>query len=270
MKISDRNTVLHLLTDNCEVSFTANETDPGIQESIYLFFNEEFVNMRQAFARKIQYICKPFLDAFNLAGKKKAFRFCREPVEQSGTLIMPSLSSAQLTTFYTISASPDANGEWLVDCTIIAFFTYKDLDQPLLAAVIRRGETLNANYVDKNLQKGGLTPENLIDRVLCLNIFMRYCEVETKIVPPGKKAFHASQKYVNETKSPIEVMDATWFTTFIRSEEFAVGANTGGFFRLQPCGKNLKDRKLIWVFPFTKHGYIRKAKVLSDPERKTQ
>jgi hypothetical protein len=99
---------------------------------------------------------------------------------------------------------------------------------------------------------------------------MKYCEVETKIVPPGKKAFHANQKYVNETKSPIEVMDATWFTTFIRSEEFAVGANTGGFFRLQPCGKDLKDRKLIWVFPFMKHGYTRKAKVLSDPERKSQ
>jgi hypothetical protein len=62
-------------------------------------------------------------------------------------------------------------------------------------------------------------------------------------------------------------MDATWFTTFIRSEEFAVGANTGGFFRLQPCGKDLKDRKLIWVLPFTKHGYTRKAKVLSDPHR---
>jgi hypothetical protein len=91
--------------------------------------------------------------------------------------------------------------------------------------------------------------------------------VEKMIVPPGKKAFHTNQKYVNETKSPIEVLDATWFTTFIRSEEFAVGAATGGFFRLQPCGKDNKDRKLIWISPFKKFGYTRKAKVLSDPQR---
>jgi hypothetical protein len=82
MKISDRNTVLHLLTGNGEVSVTVNETDTGIRDSIYLFFNHEFVDLRQTFTRKIQYICKPFLDAFNQAGEKKA---------------MPSLSSAQLT-----------------------------------------------------------------------------------------------------------------------------------------------------------------------------
>lgn len=262
MKMSDRNTALHLLTDN-DFEITVNNPENESLE-VSNFFNQEFEDFRQTFARKIQYICKPFMDAFNLAGKKKAFRFCREPVAQSGTFIMPSLSSGQLTVFYNISGTPDAKGEWLVDCTIVAIFNYRDLSKPLLAAFIRRGRTLDTTYVDKNMLQAGLTPENLIDRVLCLNIFMKYCEVETKIVPPGKKAFKANQKYVNDTKSPIEVLDATWFTTFIRSEEFTVGADTGGFFRLQPCGKDNKDRKLIWISPFKKHGYTRKAKVLSE------
>jgi hypothetical protein len=83
MKISDRNTALHLLTDNGGVTVTVNETDTGIREVIDSFLNQEFVDLRQTFTRKIQYISMPFMDAFNQAGKKNAFRFCREQVAQS-------------------------------------------------------------------------------------------------------------------------------------------------------------------------------------------
>jgi hypothetical protein len=137
MKMSDRNTALHLLTDN-DFEITVNNPENESLE-VSNFFNQEFEDFRQTFTRKIQYICKPFMDAFNLAGKKKAFRFCREPVAQSGTFIMPSQSSVQLTVFYNISGTPDAKGEWLVDCTIVAIFNYRDLSKPLLAAFIRRG-----------------------------------------------------------------------------------------------------------------------------------
>jgi hypothetical protein len=54
-------------------------------------------------------------------------------------------------------------------------------------------------------------------------------------------------------------LDSTWFTTIVRSEGFKVG----GHFRMQPFGKNLSDRKLIWISPFDKNGYTRKAKILS-------
>jgi hypothetical protein len=120
---------------------------------------------------------------------------------------------------------------------LLFFYNSKEHVRPLLLAVIRRAETLHTTYIDDDYKVDCTTPEELMSLLLCLNIFMKYCEVETKIVPPGKKAFKANQQYVNDTKSPIEILDASWFTTFIRSEEFTVGADTGGFFRLQPAKK---------------------------------
>jgi hypothetical protein len=266
MKMSDRNTALHLLTDNDHICYTVKNAEAEVKEARN-FFNGDFLGMRQIFTRKVQYISKPFFEAFVKAHEKTAFRFCKEPVEQSGTFIVPSRPTGQMTIFYRIAAKRDGEDEWLMECTIVVFYNSKDHVRPLLLAVIRRAETIHTTYIDDDYKLDCTTPEELMSLVLCLNIFMKYCEVETKTVPPGKKAFKANQKYVNDTKSPIEVLDATWFTTFIRSEEFTVGAATGGFFRLQPCGKDNKDRKLIWISPFKKHGYTLKAKVLSDPQR---
>jgi hypothetical protein len=52
-------------------------------------------------------------------------------------------------------------------------------------------------------------------------------------------------------------MDSTWFTQLVISNAF----NVRGHFRLQPCGPELKERKLIWIQDFQKSGYTRKAKV---------
>jgi hypothetical protein len=97
-------------------------------------------------------------------------------------------------------------------------------------------------------------------------LFMKFCELETEIIPDGKMAFHVDQKYVNDTKQPVEIQDSTWFTTIVRSEGFWVGGETGGFFRLQPCGPGLAEKKLIWIYPFEKEGYTRKAWMLREGE----
>jgi hypothetical protein len=92
--------------------------------------------------------------------------------------------------------------------------------------------------------------------ILILN-FIKYAEIETKIALPNRPIFEGINcLYNNKSKHPIEIIDSTWFTTFIKSDAFKVR----GHFRLQPCGEGLKDRKLIWINEFQKEGYTREAK----------
>ena len=60
-------------------------------------------------------------------------------------------------------------------------------------------------------------------------------------------------KVYNGSNNTVYVVDSTWNKLIIRTDGFAVR----GHFRLQPCGDGLKDRKLIWINAFEKHGYTR-------------
>ena len=92
--------------------------------------------------------------------------------------------------------------------------------------------------------------------VILFELFRKYAKVETRILQPKSKAELFKCKYHNENDHSIEIMDSTWFTTLIKSDEFKVR----GHFRLQPCGQAFNDKKLIWIKDFTKEGYTRKAK----------
>ncbi len=69
-------------------------------------------------------------------------------------------------------------------------------------------------------------------------------------------------KITNTSEYTVYVVDSSWNKLIIRTDGFAVM----GHFRLQPCGINFSDRKLIWINAFEKHGYKRspKAKILHD------
>ncbi len=101
----------------------------------------------------------------------------------------------------------------------------------------------------------------LTQMVVTFELFKKYAELETKVVSKtnGTRAKVAKQKYKNNCKVPITIIDSTWFTRIVRSEEF----NVKGHFRLQAYGEGMNDRKLIWVNGFKKHGYTRKAKIES-------
>ena len=93
-----------------------------------------------------------------------------------------------------------------------------------------------------------------------LILFIKYAEVETKILPAGKKVKDIACKYLNETKSDVTILNSTWFTTLIKSDAFKVR----GHFRLQPCGQAFKDKKLIWINDFEKCGYTAPARKLKQ------
>lgn len=91
-------------------------------------------------------------------------------------------------------------------------------------------------------------------KLLC---FFYFAENEEKIVEPGKK--HGTKKQTdslyNEVTVPVTIINNNWNVTSIRTEGFDVS----GHFRMQPHGPGMKDTKMIFIQPFRKDGYVRKA-----------
>ena len=89
--------------------------------------------------------------------------------------------------------------------------------------------------------------------------FLEFAECETKIVNAShnKKTTLNKENYITDVNHNIEIVDSRWFTTLIHSDAFKVS----GHFRLQPVGEGRRQRRMIWIKDFEKHGYKRKSKL---------
>lgn len=97
--------------------------------------------------------------------------------------------------------------------------------------------------------------------VMGLINFMKYAEIQTKNLLPNDKVKDQFCKYRNDTKSKIKIINCTWFTTLVKSDEFKVR----GHFRLQPFKENgVWSKKLIWITEFKKTGYTAPARKLTN------
>lgn len=96
--------------------------------------------------------------------------------------------------------------------------------------------------------------EETFYKLLC---FFFLSENEEIIVNPGKSYGTKKQPDVltNDATVPITIVNSCWNITSIRTEGFDVR----GHFRLQPCGPGLTETKMIFIQPFKKEGYVRKA-----------
>lgn len=92
-----------------------------------------------------------------------------------------------------------------------------------------------------------------VELALSHHIFRKFAPVEEYIV--NKKSNRNLRinftKYTNTSKESVKIIDSRWFRDIIKTDGFGVS----GHFRLQPCGKNKTDRKLIWVNEYKKNGY---------------
>jgi hypothetical protein len=69
-----------------------------------------------------------------------------------------------------------------------------------------------------------------------------------------------SSRYKNESDQNIIIVNSKWNIATISEGEFTVR----GHLRLQACGKNWSDLRLIYIAPFIKHGITRNAHLLQD------
>jgi hypothetical protein len=96
--------------------------------------------------------------------------------------------------------------------------------------------------------------------VVTFLLFKEFAELEIKTIKKGKnsKTKLNNTDYETAVDIPINIIDSTWFTTLIKTDSFKVR----GHFRLQPYGTGNRDKRLIWIEEFEKHGIVRQAKML--------
>jgi len=101
--------------------------------------------------------------------------------------------------------------------------------------------------------------EDEIYRMLC---FMYLTDNDEILLAPGAK--HGTKKagkLINTLSVPITMVNSRWHTTTVRSKGFDVS----GHFRLQPYPTK-GTTELIYIQPFTKEGYTRKAGALLEKQ----
>jgi len=173
--------------------------------------------------------------------------------------MLGSTPSETNTIFYDIRS--EGKGDAFKVSAVVFFFTKEThRDKPSLAIYAQRNSKGVKQFLSETVHKNKMDNMTVIADIFSLILFMKYCDLQTKLVSPKSKEVHIGTKYINDTKNNIEILDSTWFTTIVRSEGF----NVRGHFRFQPYGTGLSERKLIWISDFEKTGSTRTAKIINQ------
>lgn len=100
-------------------------------------------------------------------------------------------------------------------------------------------------------------------------IYRIYGDIEDKVLPSkGSVSISLGKEttFTSDFNETVHVIGPSWLTNSYRLEGFKVRAHP----RWQPIGPNRCDVKLIMIKEFEKHGYTRKAGILTDEEATTQ
>lgn len=238
-----------------EKFYLDNQWHPARKEFFFSDLLTTFKNHIPLFKKRVQFITEPFLDAAQKAIPKVAQILKSEPLgTMSGTFVSPKSHGAVKTIFYHIE-NPSVS---VLKMTYIEFSKYDEGPGATCGAAIYFSENKTHYYMGDFYKEVGVKdPQDLVAQFMCLIGFLKFCDVETKVIQPNEKyRDHKKVKYFNETKSAIEILDSRWFTDIVRSEGFAVS----GHLRLQPYGPSRSMKKWIYISPFEKTGYTIKAK----------
>jgi hypothetical protein len=260
MKLTDKNNAVHFLLDKDPMSFQAWDYYTKKEEAMR-FIGEDFPVMKSLFRERIQFVSAPFYEAFLIGKYKLMSVLLEEAVKQSGTMIIPDRGEWFNTFFYDLETSFTGT-RWVLNGHLMLMIKHNVVPEPTLVFYARVIDNVTMACQDVNAVRDGDDAQAKIGEILGLILFMKFCAVESKVVPAGRNAVHVNEMYANETALPIEILDSTWLTTIVESEGFLGGGETGGFFKWQRAVPGHTDRKIIYVAPIAKKGYTRKAKVL--------
>lgn len=270
MKINYRNTALHFLDDPKNIVFNVpanrkyrHEEDKRIfGKAMTIAFSKSLSS--PLYRKKIQYITNPFHEAFYKNKSKLTEVFDKMNFNTCGVLLY-SKGSWTTTCFYMIYT--EGHGEdWKVRLSLTYFSKHAQNDFFSLEALIIVDD-FNPDdnpvfFLSQAYEDIGLNQVSLESEIIGLLTFLKYCPMETKVINRASRGYHTGEKYVNETKHDVEILDSSWFTTIVRTEGFGVT----GHLRWQPCGPGRREVKLIYVEPFEKQGYTRTAKIARNED----
>lgn len=267
MKINYKNTALEFLENPKGVSlhtpdgYQKPQTKAEDYKLLYTlqsqFDQDGFSNF---FNKNIQFVTTPFYEAYRKAANKLKDVVLKTQMNESGTLIFRHETHTQ-TMFYRINSIGDGTIDGL-EAFIVMLTKHSKSDSFAVDLSIWLSKNKNElmDIVWKGFVEQGRDMSWWIAELMLFKTFLKYAEVESKVIPGNKKDYHVGVKYLNETKNKVEVLDSTYFTTISRTEGFGVR----GHFRFQPCGPWLTERRLQWISEFQKHGYTRMAKILNQ------
>lgn len=215
---------------------------------------------RNHFNKNIQLITVPFYNAYQKAADKLRPIVPTIEINQSGTLIIPWPQHTQ-TIFYMVNSGKDDGGEWIYEVFLCMFTAHSKSDSFALDLLtwMSKDKKEVMDFYWKGFQDEGRDSAWFICDIMLFLTFLKYAEVETKIVNGKKKQHHCGQDYHNETNKRIEILDSTYFTTISRTEGFGVS----GHFRFQPWGPGRTQKRLQWISDYQKEGYTKRAKILT-------
>lgn len=265
MKINYKNTALGFAEDPANFLFYLAEDSKKMSEPERIAFGR---SLRQAFkesqlmelmTKNIRYVTEPFWKAFQKSKSKLHDLIMKEEVNETGILII-SGQPFTLTVYYAVLINIVEGEETKFRILFNQFSKHSKNDYINLDISITETEDSSKEFIWSGFTEQGLTRKVWVAEIILFLLFIKYCEIETKVIKAEKKDHHIGVKYVNETKSDVTILDSTWFTTIVRSEGFGVS----GHFRMQPYGPGMSLRRLQWISAFEKDGYTRTAKKLMN------
>ena len=185
-----------------------------------------------------------------------------EEVRHSREALFHSFSNH---TFYDILG--DENGILVLDNQVVA---YCISSQGCFFIILNRHDSYQPEFYYIFGVKDGLHPTlkidcpctselpPLIQDVVSVLMFKKYAQIRTQMIGrhTRRTSLDSNGIIFNDTPFNINQLDITWYTNYDNNEEI----NVRGFWRLQAYGKNHSDRRLVYIKPFVRHGYHRKAK----------
>lgn len=123
---------------------------------------------------------------------------------------------------------------------------------------VKKGDIKASYYfysLCENTCEGDFQPsKEFVFKLLCFFFLSKNTEI---VVNAGKS--YGTRKQIgglsNDSDEPIIIVNSNWNVTSVRLQGF----NVSGHFRLQPCGVQFSETKMIFIEPFKKHGYVRRA-----------
>lgn len=224
-----------------------------LNKSISKLIASLIANYKKEYEKNIKYISKPILE-FTYKNVEKLTSFQKDLKDDIGVLLLhtnrKSIDSAVNMIFYQLHRKLDAcvTG-WLIFVAgghIVEFAQVEVYEDGLVN--IQTG----SRVMDKEIEEMVLMKLNLL-------VFMQHAELETKIIhgKKNRKVIFNKQKYLSEIDLNIHLVDSTYYTTIIRKEGFKVK----GHLRMQRYGPGRSLQRMIYIQPFEKHGYTRRAKI---------
>jgi hypothetical protein len=239
MKISYRTNPIIELLEKKDGGFRVKEADRNQFNTVSKDIMDFIDKKGKVLSENVSIVTDPFSEAFQKASIK----------------LVEAMYQGKLVTIFETGVHILHKTTYLYSITEESF-TLAVFEGDWLIAFIKSTNiiTTNKTFLTANIPE---LEENMLATQLLLFLwFKKYCEIDVKFIGAGKKVKDVNCKYINDTKTNVTILDSSWFTTIVKSEGFAVR----GHFRLQVCGKAMKERKLVWISDFEKHGYTRHFK----------